>query len=301
MNILEIIIIVAFLLFAAAGFRSGFVKKLASMVALVLSVILVAFFLPYITGFLRDNTSVYDMITEQCRRVVAEQTAGLLTGTQETEESGGTPALDREQIKSLLEANGYDSSIVDSLSDEQLQSYVQQYAQDYLQQSSEGGQDTTAAEPGRLEQMEIIENLPIPQVLKDLLQDHNNEEGYASLQVSTFQDYVIHFISVLILNLVSFIVAVILVRLLLRIAIAALDIISHIPVFNTVNRLAGLLLGLVQGLFWLWVFFLLLSMFSATEAGLQLMSMVQESQLLSYLYEKNLFMQIVLQAVTLFL
>ena len=187
MNILEIIIIVAFLLFAAAGFRSGFVKKLASMVALVLSVILVAFFLPYITGFLRDNTPVYDMITEQCRRVVAEQTAGLLTGTQETEESGGTPALDREQIKSLLEANGYDSSIVDSLSDEQLQSYVQQYAQDYLQQSSEGGQDTTAAEPGRLEQMEIIENLPIPQVLKDLLQDHNNEEGYASLQVSTFQ------------------------------------------------------------------------------------------------------------------
>lgn len=211
MNILEIIIIVAFLLFAAAGFRSGFVKKLASMVALVLSVILVAFFLPYITGFLRDNTPVYDMITEQCRRVVAEQTAGLLTGTQETEESGGTPALDREQIKSLLEANGYDSSIVDSLSDEQLQSYVQQYAQDYLQQSSEGGQDMSAAEPGRLEQMEIIENLPIPQVLKDLLQDHNNEEGYASLQVSTFQDYVIHFISVLILNLVSFIVAVILV------------------------------------------------------------------------------------------
>ena len=165
MNILEIIIIVAFLLFAAAGFRSGFVKKLASMVALVLSVILVAFFLPYITGFLRDNTPVYDMITEQCRRVVAEQTAGLLTGTQETEESGGTPALDREQIKSLLEANGYDSSIVDSLSDEQLQSYVQQYAQDYLQQNSEGGQDTTAAEPGRLEQMEIISQRPAGQVL----------------------------------------------------------------------------------------------------------------------------------------
>ena len=299
MNILEIIVIVAFLLFAAAGFRSGFVKKLASMVALVLSVILVAFFLPYITGFLQERTPVYDMITDQCRRVVAEQTADLLTGNQAGEETGGSPELDREQIKGLLEANGYDSAVVDSLSDEQLQSYVQQYAQDYLQQSSQESQST--AEPGRLEQMEIIENLPVPQVLKDLLQDHNNAEGYENLQVSTFQDYVINFISVIILNLVSFIAAVILVRILLRVAITALDIISHIPVFNTVNRLAGLLLGLVQGLFWIWVFFLLLSMFSATETGLWLMSMVQESQLLSTLYETNLFMQIVLQAVMLFL
>ncbi|HIR28871.1 MAG TPA: CvpA family protein [Candidatus Choladousia intestinigallinarum] len=299
MNILEIIVIVAFLLFAAAGFRSGFVKKLASMVALVLSVILVAFFLPYITGFLQERTPVYDMITDQCRRVVAEQTADLLTGNQAGEETGGSPELDREQIKGLLEANGYDSAVVDSLSDEQLQSYVQQYAQDYLQQSSQESQST--AEPGRLEQMEIIENLPVPQVLKDLLQDHNNAEGYENLQVSTFQDYVINFISVIILNLVSFIAAVILVRILLRVAIAALDIISHIPVFNMVNRLAGLLLGLVQGLFWIWVFFLLLSMFSATETGLWLMSMVQESQLLSTLYETNLFMQIVLQAVMLFL
>ena len=299
MNILEIIVIVAFLLFAAAGFRSGFVKKLASMVALVLSVILVAFFLPYITGFLQERTPVYDMITDQCRRVVAEQTAGLLTGNQAGKETGGSPELDRDQIKSLLEANGYDSAVVDSLSDEQLQSYVQQYAQDYLQQSSQESQST--AEPGRLEQMEIIENLPVPQVLKDLLQDHNNAEGYENLQVSTFQDYVINFISVIILNLVSFIAAVILVRILLRVAITALDIISHIPVFNMVNRLAGLLLGLVQGLFWIWVFFLLLSMFSATETGLWLMSMVQESQLLSTLYETNLFMQIVLQAVMLFL
>lgn len=299
MNILEIIVIVAFLLFAAAGFRSGFVKKLASMVALVLSVILVAFFLPYITGFLQERTPVYDMITDQCRRVVAEQTADLLTGNQAGEETGGSPELDREQIKGLLEANGYDSAVVDSLSDEQLQSYVQQYAQDYLQQSSQESQST--AEPGRLEQMEIIENLPVPQVLKDLLQDHNNAEGYENLQVSTFQDYVINFISVIILNLVSFIAAVILVRILLRVAIAALDIISHIPVFNMVNRLAGLLLGLVQGLFWIWVFFLLLSMFSATETGLWLMSMVQGSQLLSTLYETNLFMQIVLQAVMLFL
>ena len=206
--------------------------------------------------------------------------------------------LDREQIKEILEEHGYDSALVDGLSDEQLESYVQQYAGSYLAQS---GQEQDAAQPGRLEQMEMIENLPLPQLLKDLLLDHNNEEGYENLQVNNFQDYIVHFISTIILNLISFLAAVILVRLLLWGAIAALDLLSHIPVLSFLNRLAGLLLGLVQGLFWLWVFFLLLSVCSATEIGMQLMSMVQQSALLGGLYEKNLFLQIVLQAATLFL
>ena len=298
MNILEVVIAAAFVLFAAAGFYRGFIKKFASMAALVLSIVLVAVFLPYISAFLRDHTPVYDTIVKQCSQAVREQTSAVLAGS-----AGGTGEetgldLDREQIKEILEEHGYDSALVDGLSDEQLESYVQQYAGSYLAQS---GQEQDAAQPGRLEQMEMIENLPLPQLLKDLLLDHNNEEGYENLQVNNFQDYIVHFISTIILNLISFLAAVILVRLLLWGAIAALDLLSHIPVLSFLNRLAGLLLGLVQGLFWLWVFFLLLSVCSATEIGMQLMSMVQQSALLSGLYEKNLFLQIVLQAATLFL
>ncbi len=298
MNILEVVIAAAFVLFAAAGFYRGFIKKFASMAALVLSIVLVAVFLPYISAFLRDHTPVYDTIVKQCSQAVREQTSAALAGS-----AGGTGEetgldLDREQIKEILEEHGYDSALVDGLSDEQLESYVQQYAGSYLAQS---GQEQDAAQPGRLEQMEMIENLPLPQLLKDLLLDHNNEEGYENLQVNNFQDYIVHFISTIILNLISFLAAVILVRLLLWGAIAALDLLSHIPVLSFLNRLAGLLLGLVQGLFWLWVFFLLLSVCSATEIGMQLMSMVQQSALLGGLYEKNLFLQIVLQAATLFL
>lgn len=298
MNILEVVIAAAFVLFAAAGFYRGFIKKFASMAALVLSIVLVAVFLPYISAFLRDHTPVYDTIVKQCSQAVREQTSAVLAGS-----AGGTGEetgldLDREQIKEILEEHGYDSALVDGLSDEQLESYVQQYAGSYLAQS---GQEQDAAQPGRLEQMEMIENLPLPQLLKDLLLDHNNEEGYENLQVNNFQDYIVHFISTIILNLISFLAAVILVRLLLWGAIAALDLLSHIPVLSFLNRLAGLLLGLVQGLFWLWVFFLLLSVCSATEIGMQLLSMVQQSALLGGLYEKNLFLQIVLQAATLFL
>ena len=53
MNLLEIIILILALYMAVSGFRKGFVKKLASMVSLVLSIVLVSVALPYVTEFLK--------------------------------------------------------------------------------------------------------------------------------------------------------------------------------------------------------------------------------------------------------
>ena len=310
MNLLEIIVIAVTFLLAAWGFKKGFVKKLASMVSLVLSVILVSLLLPYMTGFLKNNTPVYDYIVKQCESVVADKVTQSLTSDGTTGENSGSQLdvyrnMGRDQIKSLMEQNGYDSSVIDGLSDAQLEAYKEQYIQQYVEQYLGGGTDPqaqTGAEEqfGRIERQELIESLPLPETLKELLMDNNNDEGYRSLDVTTFQDYVIQMIASVILNVVSFIAAVLLVQIILWIVIAALDFLSHIPVISIVNRLAGLLLGIVQALFFLWLFFLILSMASATEAGLQLMSMVQESSLLSYLYNENLFMKIVIGTAAIF-
>ena len=52
MNILEIAVVILIAVFAIAGWRKGFVRKLASMLSFVISIILVAVFLPYMTEFL---------------------------------------------------------------------------------------------------------------------------------------------------------------------------------------------------------------------------------------------------------
>ena len=251
MNILEIIIIVLTAGFAIAGFRKGFVKKLASMLSLVLSIVLVSFALPYVAEFLKDSTPVYDYIVDKSEGIVNDQIVELLQkestdGTQVNSATAGTVSL------------------------------------------------------GRVDQTEIIDELPVPQVLKDMLLDYNNDEGYANLRVATFQDYVTQFIATMILNVVAFLVSVIIVQIVLWAVIAALNILAHAPVVNTVNRLAGLVLGLVQALACIWIFFLILSMLSGTEAGLYLLAMVQESEILCQLYDSNLFLQIVLQTTALF-
>ena len=251
MNILEIIIIIATAWLGIAGFRKGFVRKLASMLSLVLSIILVSVFLPYITDFLKESTPVYEYITEQCEKAVAKQAVELLTG----------------------EASGGAENYLDMLGGLQL---------------------------GKIEQTEVIENLPVPQTFKDMLLDYNNSEGYNSLNVSTFQGYIVTFISNVVLTVVSYIVAILVVQILLWVAITALNIVANIPVIRVINRLAGFGLGLLEALFLIWIFFMILSMFSATDVGLYLMSMVQESEFLGELYDSNLFLAVVLRATAIF-
>lgn len=306
MNLLEIIVIVLIICLAVMGLKKGFVKKLASMLSLVLSIVLVSVFLPYVTDFLKERTPVYDYIVEQCRRTVAEQAAGMIAGDVQGQDSAPSReeiyrSMGREQIKALMEQNGYDSSLLDLMSDEELEQYKDQYIDQYIAQYlGDGSSGQSSAQIGRIEQTEIIEALPVPDVLKELLLDYNNSEGYRSLNVGSFQEYIIEFIATVILNVLSFVAAVIIVQLFLWVAIAALDIIAHVPVIRFVNRIAGLLLGLLQALFLIWLFFLILSMLSATDIGRNLMVMVQESEMLTYLYDSNLFLRIVLRAAAIF-
>lgn len=319
MNILEIAVVILIAVFAIAGWRKGFVRKLASMLSFVISIILVAVFLPYMTEFLKTETPVYDYIVKQCREVMAENLADAITMGNVDVQSGtwGGPDslkmanaisdysdISREQIKSLMEQYGYDSAVVDALSDEQLEAYKEKYAQQYIQQyfgAEEGGvQGSGTGQLTKIEQTELIEHLPIPEALRDLLLDYNNDEGYRSLGVTGFADYLVHFLATVILNVIAFVAAVILVQILLHLVIGALDILAHIPLIGGLNRLLGLILGLVQALFFLWLFFLILSMTSATQWGLQFMDMVQSSQTLSALYDSNLFLEIVVRTVAMF-
>ncbi len=291
MNLLEIIIVAGVVIFAIWGFYRGFVKKLASILTLVLSVALVSAVLPYVTDFIKDYTPIYGYIVEQCEKTLTQQLTGSLTSSSDS--AALAAGLGREQIKSLLEAYGYDSSIVDYLSDEELNQYVQDYASEYLA-SSESSVIDSASES------DIIEELPIPDFLKNLLENNNNDAGYASLSVTNFTDYLTESVATLILNALSFIIALILIQILLRLIIMALNILSRFPVVNFVNRLAGLGLGLIEALFFLWLFFLLLSVLQMTQMGQSLMLMMEESSLLSWLYESNLFLRIVVSAAALF-
>lgn len=289
MNILTIGILAVFFLFAASGWRKGLVKKMAGIVALVASSFLVSIALPYITEFLKTETPVYQYIVYQCGNVLSSNNVNYwITG----EKNGSI--IDREEIRYLLDYYGMDSSVVDTLSDSELEKLANQYFQEYMDQNSE----KSTLSLTKVEQTELIQNLPVPDFLKYLLLNYNNSEGYKKLDVTDFNGYLVNFFANIILNILAFVMTLLVVHLVLWTGIAALDLFSRLPLLNMVNHIGGLAVGILQGLFAVWMIFLVISLFSATEPGMALMNMVNESVIIQPMYESNLFLKIVAQAIT---
>ncbi len=284
MNILEIIILALTAVLVISGFQSGFIKKLASMLTFIISVALVSAVLPTVTDFIRENTPIYSYIETECYQVVSDYSTQLL-GFDVSDVGNSIYGMDRNEIKDLLEQYGYSSyaSMVDYLSDEELEEYKGQFLELLEDESDLIGEQ---------EQTDIIDELPLPRVIRNLLKQNNNAESYAELAVSDFTDYIVAYLSDLILNAISFVAAVILVQVAIRLVLMLLNVLSRFPVISLVNRVAGMALGLLQALFFIWIFFLLLAVLQTTSFGATLLSMVQESELLSWLYETNLFWRI---------
>ena len=290
MNLLSIGILVIFFLFAANGWKKGMVKKLAGVLALVLSSCLVSIVLPYITEFLKTETPVYQYIVEQCGTVLSSKNINYwLTGEKDSS------TIDREEIRYLLDYYGMDSSVVDYLSDEELENLANQYFQEYMSQQNAGSSGSSLT---KIEQTKLIQNLPVPDFLKELLLNYNNSEGYGKLEVTDFGGYLVNFFANIILNILAFVVTLLVVQLVLWTGITALDLFSRLPVLNFINHVGGLAVGALQGLFVVWMIFLIISLFSATELGMMLMNMVNESVLLQPMYESNMFLKIIVQAIS---
>ena len=146
-------------------------------------------------------------------------------------------------------------------------------------------------EPDRSEQISMIEELPIPMLLKKELLENNNSTVYESLSVATFHDYVTAFR--LLVYLISFFLAL----LALKVIVNILDLFANLPILGGVNRLGGFMLGIINGLLYLWIFFLIITVFSGTDLGGYLLREIAGDKILDYLYENNLLMQFLISGI----
>ena len=78
------------------------------------------------------------------------------------------------------------------------------------------------------------------------------------------------------------------ISLILHIIGGILNGIFSLPVLNLFNRVGGAALGAVQGIFVVWIIFLVLSLFWDTSWAQSGVNMVKENSVTSYLYENNL-------------
>ena len=145
----------------------------------------------------------------------------------------------------------------------------------------------------KTDQVLMIENMDLPENVKEMLLENNNSEAYELLGVSGFHEYVGAYLADMILNALAYLLTFVIVWTVLRAILLALDIVTMLPLLHGINQLAGGILGLIIGVVLVWIAFLLVTILCNGELGREFFRLISENQFLLFFYNQNVIMKIV--------
>ena len=265
-NWLLIAVGVIFLIGIVTGFVRGFFKIGLSILSTVLTIVLMIFLNPYVAEALTKYTPIDDMIEEKCIEVFMPKLSDERLGKIDL---SGTPlaGLNKEQLTDLSSLD-WESMGIDE--------------KDVLKVLGEIPKD---------EQIKQIEGSALPTFMKNAILENNNSEIYKTLGVTSFTEYIATYIAQMAIKLLSFLVTFLLAIIIVRALMAAVDIIGELPVLGILNHIAGGILGIAGALLFVWIGFLVITVAYSTAFGKSCFDMIESSQILTFLYNKNILLQ----------
>lgn len=135
---------------------------------------------------------------------------------------------------------------------------------------------------------DILEDLEIPEKIKELLRENNTSDAYEMLNADTLKAYICNYISFMIIKALAFVLLFVAFMIALALICTSLNLISKLPVLNGVNHMLGLLCGFAFSLVIVWVMCVALTALASTTFGGNMMAQINESEILSFIYNHNL-------------
>ena len=136
-----------------------------------------------------------------------------------------------------------------------------------------------------------IEDLPLPDVIKEKLLENNNEETYDLFGAESLGEYISEYVSGVAVNAIAFCATFIVIFIIIKLVVYFLDLISKLPLLNGLNRTLGAALGFLEGMIVLWLLCLVVTACAGSEWGQNLLAMINESKFLSFIYNNNYLMR----------
>ena len=295
MNWLLITVMMIFLISIVVGAVRGAIKILVSLVTTLITFVVVFFATPYVSDAIVKLTPLDEAIETQVSNAIANAAVSQLSG-------GSKGGMTAEGVRKVLGAAGLDEdtlaqygiTVEDIVNGNISKSELAKYgiSGSVLDGLLSGQQESVAEAVGEAEipremQMEAIRNADLPDVFKDLLLVNNNSEIYKQLGVKTFAQYVGSFMAKLFIDIVSFLCTFLLVTIIIRAIVFALDIVAELPGIGAVNHLAGGLMGVLGALIVVWVLFLVITLLFTTSIGKEMFRMIEANGVLQVLYDYN--------------
>lgn len=142
------------------------------------------------------------------------------------------------------------------------------------------------------EQNQVMENMELPDLLKNALVENNTAETYRYLAVSTFTEYISDSLAVMAVNGISFLISFVLSAAVIKLLGFILNVLTKLPVINGINKIAGAAVGGIKCIMFIWIAFLVLTLLCNTTLGQQGMALIQQDAFLNFLYSQNVFVKV---------
>ena len=136
-------------------------------------------------------------------------------------------------------------------------------------------------------QIQAIEEADLPDVFKSLLTENNTDEVYQELGVETFAQYAGTFLAKLMIHIVTFLTLFLIITIVLRAIVFALNVVNAIPIFGLVNRMAGGAAGMSCSLLVIWFLMIVVTLVYTTDIGKQILETILGNTYTRILYENN--------------
>ncbi len=253
-------------LLAMRGYYVGVIKVLLYVAVLVLSVGLSSMLIGPVSTFVKENTSLYGNVETSIEDVIDQ--------VLEEQEFVDMDAI--EDIYEMPEIEGLTENPLqkESVSQETLEEFADSESLDELLEMI-GGRDAIE---------NFVEELPFPEyMLEAALDQVDNLDVEGSLKMTISE-----VIADNVFNAIVYVGLWIVFYVVLSIVIGALNVISMLPVIKEMNRMAGLLLGLAEGVLVIWVLCILLQACGSESWAQDIFVQINDSEFLSFIYNNNL-------------
>lgn len=164
---------------------------------------------------------------------------------------------------------------------------------DMIQESCVKGLKSSGQENTQIKEETLLESEKLPDVVKYALAAGGNEYTGNILEGIGAYDYIGDFVANMVIHIIAFIVAFLVITIIFRVTILSLGFVNKIPVINGINKVAGGLVGLLQGLIVIWIGFLVIFLCSGTSLGKDLIAQINQSIILNFFYDNNLLLQLI--------
>ena len=145
----------------------------------------------------------------------------------------------------------------------------------------------------RNEEIDTIENLDLPDNVKGWLIANCNGETFLESGVDNVCSYIAKSLTAMVMRGISYVLTLLVLLLLLHILIMVLDVANYIPIVKSINKAGGAIFGAGQGILIVWIFMGIVTLLSTFSWAYQVMQMIDESPLLAWLYQKDIFLKII--------